>query len=248
MYGLGIIIIILFVPAAIMLKYVPMRERPYKVLTEATAAAALGILFVFVLASSTGVSLGERLGEMSDQAINILLANESFMNNSALAEMSADEIRKALSVFYTLLINSLPGILLIITAIFSYIEYILITKALASKVDNIRKLPEFKNFTLPKSALWGWLTVFGAAWLVSRGFDIGEMVLINIGILMEFSFVVQGSAVIFYFMDSRRIPKPVAVIIIFLFISTRMTQTLLFTFGVVDLVFNFRSRMNRKSL
>ena len=248
MYGLGIILIILFVPAAIMLKYIPMRERPYKVLTEAAAAAALGILFVFVLASSTGVSLGERLGEMSDQAIEILLANESFMNNSTLTEMNAEEIRKVLSLFYTLLINSLPGILLIITAVVSYVEYILIAKVLAKKVDSVRKLPEFKNFTLPKSALWGWLTVFGAAWLISRGFDIGEMVLINIGILMEFSFVVQGSAVIFYFMDSRRIPKPVAVIIIFLFIGTRMTQTLLFTFGVVDLVFNFRSRMTRKSL
>lgn len=248
MYGLGIILIILFIPAVIMIKYIPLRERPYKVLTEGTIAATLGILFVFVLASSTGVSLGERLGEMSDQAIDILLANESFMNNAALAEMSREEIIKALSAFYALLINSLPGILLVATVILSYIEYILIAKVVSRKMDNVRKLPEFKNFSLPKSALWGWLTVFGAAWLISKSFDIGAMVLINIGILMEFSFVVQGAAVIFYFMESKRVPKVVAAIVVFLFISTRITQTMIFMIGVGDLVLNFRSRMSRKPL
>lgn len=248
MYGLAIILIIFIVPAAIMLKYIPLRERPYKVLTEGTVAAAVGIIFVFMIAASTGISLGARLGEMTDQAIEILISNPSFMNNSAIAEMSAEEVRKVLSLFYAMMINSLPGILLIVTAIISYVEYQLITRTLARKNENIRMLPEFRQFSLPKSALWGWLTVFGASWLISQGSDIGAVVLANIGLLMEFSFVLQGTAVLLYYFDSRRIPKPIAVILIILFISTRITQTLIFMIGVGDLVFNLRSRMSRKPI
>jgi len=248
MYGLAILLIIFIVPAAIIIKNVPLRERPYKVLLEGTIAAALGIIFVFMIASITGISLGERLGELTDQAIQILISNESFMNNSAIAEMSAEEVRKALSLFYAMMINSLPGILLMFTIIVSYIEYRLIARIMARKNDNVRFLPEFKNFSLPKSALWGWLIVFFASWLISQGTHIGAVVLANVGLLMEFSFVLQGIAVLLYYFDSRRLPKPIAVILIILFISTRITQTFIFMLGVGDLVFNLRGRMARKSI
>ncbi len=246
MYGLAILLIIFIVPAAIIIKYIPMRERPYGILVQATIAAALLIIFVFMIASTTGISLGERLGELTDQAIQILISNESFMSNSAIAGMSVEEVRKALSLFYAMMINSLPGMLLMVTAIISYIEYRLISRIMARKNDNVRLLPEFKQFSLPKSALWGWLIVFFASWLISQGTHIGAVVLANIGLLMQFSFLLQGIAVLLYYFDSRRLPKPVSVILIILFISTRITQTLIFMIGVGDLVFNLRSRMTRK--
>lgn len=245
MYSLGLILIILLIPAMVIPKNIAIRETPYKVVLEGFIATSVGILFLFVVASATGVSLGEQLASMVEQLIPGLMSNEGFVGSSIFSGMTSPEIQSQLSIIYTIMINSLPGYLLVLATLTSYFEYIFIGKLMSGKIRDLRKLPAFYTFTWPKSGAWGWLIIFGGSWILSNNFDIGSLVLTNVQILMEYYFFVQGAAVLFFFCEKKKWPKFVPPLLVLAFGITPISRGVIFILGLLDLILDLRTRMDR---
>jgi uncharacterized protein YybS (DUF2232 family) len=242
---LGLFLVILVLPAMVIPKNMALGERPYKVVLEAFLAAALGILFVFILTAASGMGLGEQLAMAMKETVEWMVADERILNHPLFSGRSATEIQGQLISTYTVIINSLPGTLLVLAALSSYFEYILIAKIGSKGPKEIRKLPHFRSFSWPRQGIWGWLAIFIASWIFSKDFEIGALVLSNVNVLMEFYFVVQGAAVVFFFGHQKKWPGWVPPLAVLVLSVPRISRIFLFILGVTDLVLNLRDRMER---
>lgn len=70
----------------------------------------------------------------------------------------------------------------------------------------------------------------------------------SLELLFTFIFSIQGLAVIFFFGYSKKIPKPVVLIVSGIFIFTWLGQTFLFLLGLTDLVLEIRKRYTQTNL
>lgn len=245
MYSLGLFLIIVLIPAMVIPKNIAIKERPYKVVLEALIATSVGILFLFVLATMTGGSLGEQLAEMVNRMIPVIMENEVFLKNPIFSEMTPSEVQNQLLSIYTIMINSLPGYLLVMASLTSYFEYTLIAKLMSGKLRDVRRLPAFHTFSWPKSGVWGWLIIFGGSWILSKSVDIGPLVLGNVQILMEYYFFVQGAAVLFFFGVRKKWPKFVPILLVIVFSISPISRGIIFMLGLGDLILNIRDRMDQ---
>ena len=243
---LGLLLVILVLPAMVIPKNMALGERPYKVVLEAFLAAALGILFVFILTAASGSGLGEQLAFTMKELVEMMVKEDAIIHNPAFAGKTVEEIQSQLTAVYTLMINSLPGTLLVMAAIISYFEYILIAKLASKGAREVRKLPRFRSFSWPRQGIWGWLLIFVASWILSKDFEIGSLVLSNVNVLMEFYFVVQGAAVVFFFGHQKKWPGFIPPLVVALLSAFAISRILLLMLGITDLVLNLRNRMERR--
>ncbi len=246
MYSLVLFLIIVLVPAVVIPKNIVLKERPYKVVLQGFVASSVGILILFIVATITGGSLGEQFALMVDQMIPALVANEGISGNPIFKDMTPAEIKTQLSLIYTLMINSLPAYLLILASLTSYFEYTFIAKLMSGKIRDIRRLPAFANFSWPKSGVWGWLIIFAGSVVLSNTLDIGKLVLLNVQILMEYYFFLQGASVAFFLADKKKWPKFVPPLVVIIFALSPISRGLIFMLGLIDLVINIKSRLDQR--
>jgi uncharacterized protein YybS (DUF2232 family) len=245
MYSLALFLIIVLIPAMVIPKNIAAKERPYKVILEALIATSVGILFLFVVATATGASLGEQLAAMVDNMIPALMTNEGFLGNPIFSKMTPAEVQIQLSLIYAMMINSLPGYLLVMASLTSYFEYTFIAKLMSGKIRDVRKLPVFSTFSWPKSGAWGWLIIYGGSLILSNTFDIGPLVLRNVQILMEYYFFVQGAAVVFFFGARKKWPKFVPPLLVVALSISPISRGIIFILGLTDLIINIRNRIDQ---
>lgn len=245
MYSLALFLIILLVPAVVILKNIGRREQAYKVVLQAFVASSVAILILFVVATLTGSSLGEYFAATVDQMIPILMSNDGLSGNPIFSDMTPAEIKTQLSLIYTMMINSLPGYLLVVASLTSYFEYTFISKLISGKIPDVQKMPTFSTFTWPKSGVWGWLIIFGGSWILSNALDFGSLVLLNVQILMEYYFFIQGAAVVFFFAARKGWPKFVPPLVVAVFALSPISRGIIFMLGLIDLILNLRNRMDQ---
>ncbi len=245
MYSLALFLIIVLVPAMVILKNITLKENPYKVVLQAFVLTSVGILILFVVATTTGASLGEQFAATVDQMIPLLMSNEGLSENPIFSDMTSAEIKMQLSLIYTMMINSLPGYLLVVASFASYFEYTFISKIMSAKIQDVRKLPMFSTFSWPKSGVWGWLIIFGGSWVLSNTVNFGPLVLLNVQILMEYYFFVQGAAVVFFLASRKKWPKFVPPLVVLVFALSPISRGIIFMLGLTDLILNIRNRMDQ---
>jgi len=147
----------------------------------------------------------------------------------------------SLGEFMRLLKLALPAALLTTAIIMTFVNYWL-ARLILNRLGT--KLPWLKSFRLwrfPWYLAWGYI-LGQALLLVTQGQGNGNLwfgVGLNLQILFNYVFLLQGLAILWFFLDKANLPKLVRWIII-IFVFNPLFTTLVVWLGVLDTWFNFR--------
>ena len=247
MYTLIIFSAVVFLPLPIMAKAAKKTGSGYRAILEGVIGVAMAMVLFFVIAAVSGVPVGQTIsGDLQTMSEN-LSVNSDFIKLTGLGDLSFAERVTTITQLYTYAINALPGVVLSWATIIAYFEYIMISKASLKTSAPWPQLPKFKDFSMPRKALWGWILIYLLTWIVvSLDFMESDVLQINIQLLFELVFQIQGMSVIFYFCDNKKLPKIVAILLSIVFMCTNVGKFLLVFMGFLDLGFGLRKIITKR--
>ena len=247
MYVTLLMLVMFIVPIPIIVGRMKRQKPPYQTILDGIIGVALGSVFLFILSSVSGQPLSETLMSTFDTFSDFMLNNGKLMNSLGMADFSPEEKKEFVKVLFTTAVEGLPAVILMYATIISYFEYMFIAKMINYNGVKVPVLEKIKHFTLPRNAITGFVIIFVLSWLVTViGLIHGNMLTMNVNMLFEFAFALQGMAVIFYFGDTKNYPKFVSIVIAFIFMCNGLGRLVLFVVGVIDLVIGLREKISRK--
>lgn len=247
MYTLIIFSVLVFLPLPLMASAARKTNNGYRAIFEGVLGVAIAMMLMFIIASFTGNPVGRAI------ASDLRLFCETAANSNQIVSMLGmekvpyNERVNTLTKVYTYAINALPATMIVWSTIIAYFEYMLISRVSRKAKHPLPELAKLKDFSMPKKALWGWILIYLMTFAVTLlGFMDSSVLQINIQVLFQFAFQIQGLAVVFYFCDSKKWPKIVAVILCLVFFPTAIGQMLLCVIGFLDLGFELRKIITRR--
>ncbi|HML35965.1 MAG TPA: DUF2232 domain-containing protein [Bacillota bacterium] len=245
MYTLLILLVMIFIPIPVMMRYMLSGRNAYRGILEGSLSAIMGVSLIFlVFWAMTGVTFFEALTHSLNQ-INI-----SDMNMGGyyfgMKEFSPDTMERALDSMKEMMKLAVPGTLIVFCMVIAYVNYAAISWFIRKTGKKVSALPPLRAFSLPKNILIGSLIVYLLSYItVNMGIIDKSLMMFNLEMLFTFVFSIQGLAVIFCFGYIKKIPKFVLLIISAIFIFTWLGQTFLFLLGLSDIVLNIRKRISQ---
>ena len=244
-----LIMLIIVIPAPVMLRHMLSGRNAYRGVLEGSLSAMTGVAALFLL---YWIMTGETFFDTLNSALSRISVEDMNMNAYTLMgakPLGADEMQLMLDNMKETTKLAIPGLLIIFCMIIAYVNYAVLSWALAKRVKRVSSLPPFRSFSLPKNSVIGSLVIYLLAYLtVDMGIIDQKLIMFNLEMLFTFVFSVQGLAVVFYFGYRKRIPKLVVAVIAGIFYLTWFGQTFLFFLGLVDVVFDIRKRFSQTNL
>lgn len=249
MYLLLIYFLILVVPIAVMPGYIRTgKMSPYRTVMQATLIVTVMTVIVFMVASMTGEGIFAQLQELIDDMAKDLAKNPMIEDSLNLASVSKADRVEVISAIYKSAFAVMPATIMAMSAVVSYIEYIIISKIMSRRVATVRRMPKFREFTWPGSALMGIMGMYLLSWLLTKtGVFADSMVYMNIDFLFNFMFSLQGVSVVLMFCHMKRIPKAIGIIAAVILWMTYFGRMALLIVGMIDLVFGIKKRIKGRS-
>lgn len=249
MYLLLIYFLILVVPIAVMPGYIRTgKMSPYRTVMQATLIVTVMTVIVFMVASMTGEGIFAQLQELIDDMAKDLAKNPMIEDSLNLASVSKADRVEVISAIYKSAFAVMPATIMAMSVVVSYIEYIIISKIMSRRVATVRRMPKFREFTWPSSALMGIMGMYLLSWLLTKtGVFADSMVYMNIDFLFNFMFSLQGVSVVLMFCHMKRIPKAIGIIAAVILWMTYFGRMALLIVGMIDLVFGIKKRIKGRS-
>ena len=249
MYLLLIYFLILVVPIAVMPGYIRTgKMSPYRTVMQATLIVTVMTVIVFMVASMTGEGIFAQLQELIDDMAKELAKNPMIEDSLNLASVSKADRVEVISAIYKSAFAVMPATIMAMSVVVSYIEYIIISKIMSRRVTTVRRMPKFREFTWPGSALMGIMGMYLLSWLLTKtGVFADSMVYMNIDFLFNFMFSLQGVSVVLMFCHMKRIPKAIGIIAAVILWMTYFGRKALLIIGMIDLIFGIKKRIKGRS-
>ena len=249
MYLLLIYFLILVVPIAVMPGYIRTgKMSPYRTVMQATLIVTVMTVILFMVASMTGEGIFAQLQELIDDMAKDLAKNPMIEDSLNLASVSKADRVEVISAIYKSAFAVMPATIMAMSVVVSYIEYIIISKIMSRRVATVRRMPKFREFTWPGSALMGIMGMYLLSWLLTKtGVFADSMVYMNIDFLFNFMFSLQGVSVVLMFCHMKRIPKAIGIIAAVILWMTYFGRMALLIVGMIDLVFGIKKRIQGRS-
>ena len=249
MYLLMLYFLILVVPIAVMPGYIRTgKMSPYRTVMQATLIVTVMTVIVFMVASMTGEGIFAQLQELIDDMAKELAKNPMIEDSLNLASVSKADRVEVISAIYKSAFAVMPATIMAMSVVVSYIEYIIISKIMSRRVTTVRRMPKFREFTWPGSALMGIMGMYLLSWLLTKtGVFADSMVYMNIDFLFNFMFSLQGVSVVLMFCHMKRIPKAIGIIAAVILWMTYFGRMALLIIGMIDLIFGIKKRIKGRS-
>lgn len=248
MYSNIMMLLILILPIPMLVNGLKRGENPYRVVLKGAVLSGVGIAFIFIAAQLAGNGVGKEIDRVIDQVSRMLAGNDQMAQMMGLESDSRTERIAAYKKIYSAGADILPAVMLITAVIVSYIEGLIIGRLIKVNGRPLNPVPPIREFTLPRNTIMGWMLIFIASWILKAvGFSGGRMILANVNLLFEFTFALQGMALIFLFAYKKKIPKIVPVIAVIILWFTSIGQTIMFFAGILDLLLSLRARISGKN-
>jgi len=246
MYSLIILLIIIFIPIPVMMKNMLSGRNAYRGILEGSMSAVTGVALVFLMFwSLTGVTFFEVLNSALNQ-ININDMNLSSYYMMGINDLEPEAMELALDKIKEITKLAFPGTLIVFCLVIAYLNYAAISWMIKKSGRKISGLPPFRSFSLPKNIVIGALIVYLLSYITANmGIIDKDLIMFNLELLFTFIVSIQGLAVLFYFGQTKQIPKIVLYVISAVFLFTWLGQTFLFLLGLTDLVLDLRKRFSR---
>lgn len=149
---------------------------------------------------------------------------------------------------YNQLIMLIPSLISIFGVFITFINYFFTGIILRGMGYGLIKSPRLSQFELPKDIILGVGAMLLTAYLLNRfQFQYSQALLANITFLISIVFLIQGLAIIDYFLKKRKTKLIFRVIIIVLNVIFVPIWTIIIMLGLVDSVFDLRKLRRPKS-
>ena len=148
---------------------------------------------------------------------------------------------------YEMLLKLIPGLTIsfvIIGVVFIFFEG---TAILHRRGQEMPYYFPFRDMSFPRRMIYGFLILFllgmlaGALSLVDR-----NVLLVNLSLVMWTLVCIQGTAVLDYLWHRPHFPRFIYIILVILAVISTVGTVVLFVVGILDLVINFRARIDAK--
>ena len=180
------------------------------------------------------------------ESLNMLY--ESYKASLTFAEEvmgQAPITEKELALIFEMLDYTIPAIITISVFMMTFIIITVDLPILRRLGIAVPKFAPFKEMRLPRSILWYYLIVLTISLFVSP--EVGSTVYVivqNFSVVLYILFVLQGMSLLFYYVDEKRLPRILKVIVVLFSIPLYSFVMLI---GILDLGFNIRSYVTGKS-
>lgn len=244
MYLLLIYFLIPVMPLIIMPGYIRSGSiSPYRTVLQATLITTASAAVVLMAASIMGQGLFGQLrmlaADMAEQIGNAPMMEDAF-NMAAMDEADRIEMFRQL---YEQAFAVLPACVMVMSAVFAYLEYIILSKIMGRR-RSVNMMPPFREFSLPVGAMMGIVGMYLAAWILTEaGVFTNNMMYMNIDFLFDFTFSIQGVSVVLMFCHMKRLPKILGAVAVVILWMTYIGKMFLVIMGMFDLMFNFKGRI-----
>lgn len=245
MYSILILLIIILAPLPIMIKYMLDRKSAYRGIFEGILSAITVVTIVFMFSQIvTGVTIFERFDALLSNINMTDIYPPSMYEFFGFNDLDASELETAMNNIKEAMKISIPGSIIIWTSILAYFNFRIISWLLRKSGKEVSKLPPFKEFNLPKSAMLGSILIYFLSYLASNmGIIDKNLIMYSIQLLFSFIFSIQGLAVLFFYGSLKKVPNIVLIIIAAILLSTEIGKTVLFIIGLTDIAFDIRKRL-----
>ncbi len=215
------------------------KMKPYYILGATTIAGICTTVFSIFLASEImGVSIIENMQEIFRQSLDIQEYMYSITGANAESMEKVEEMMRMMSDMVTVII---PSAIIMAAFFSSYVNYTLATLVLKRTGYSVDRFKPFRYFRLSKNAVQG-ILVIGILSILAGYLDIVDQqtLIINVYLLGQLVFMLQGLAVVLYFLNYYKISKILRIIIIVFLILNKMGGMALLVIGLVDIFINMR--------
>lgn len=241
---LAVSLLIFVFPMTFVMTYlIKKRRKSIEVLGISTVTFFILVILLVKLMEIKGINFIAILEESFSQAIMTQL---ELYQDMGLTSLELLERRDLLEGAYKQVLLIMPSIILIVSLVINYINYLLTTYVLDKMDIKLHKVPKFSRFKLPNNIILGILAIFIGFYSSKYiGFQYYEETFINLNVLIGVAFFIQGLAVIQYTFNRRKINHLIRIIlyVIFLFIAPVIT-----IIGIIDTIFDIRKLRGSRSL
>ncbi|MCX7827589.1 MAG: YybS family protein [Thermanaerothrix sp.] len=157
---------------------------------------------------------------------------------------SLEQVKAQLMQTFRMLPDMFPALITMASALDTYLSYT-VTRALSLRVSmgSLPALPKFSRWRFPKSVLWAFL--FSVVLSVAAGPE-GRGVLaqgaLNLRIVLQMLFFLQGAAVMWYFLERRGVSRGFRFLLAALLVLVPFLSGGAIMVGLLDIWWDFRTR------
>ena len=244
MYLLVIFFLILIIPFLVMPKHITANKKsPYEVIVISVLFICCASVLMFMTASMIGKGV---FSQRHDFVVDIskMAANDPMVTKALKFEDLSDGERTAMVIkVYDAALKLIPSCIVMMGTIVSYIAYIILSRSLNKRAP-VKLMPKFREFTFPNGAVVGLIIMYMLSWLLtSTGTFSDNSFYVNIDVLFDFIFFIQGMSVIFMLFYVKRIPKVFALILSVFMWYIFIGRTIFVMLGMFDLILGFKARL-----
>lgn len=243
MYLLIIFFLILIIPFLVMPKYITGHKPPYEAVIMSDIIICAVAALTFMIQGMTGEGMFTQLHNAVQDVVGIVANDSSVIKLLGIEELGSSERTELVGRLYDEAFKLIPVVVLMFGAIMSYIAYIIVSRSL-SKRSAVVLMPRFREFMLPGGAIFVVIGFYMLVWLltVSGTFESNSYYL-NIDLLFDFIFFVQGMSVVFMLFYLKRIPKGFALVVCLILWYIYIGRTILVVIGMFDVIFGLKGKM-----
>ena len=219
---------------------------PYRVVILSIMGICTMAAVIMMIASFSGQGIYAQLLEAAEVISDQTATNPAIKEALGAAGAADAEVSKFLMQMYSKGFLMIPGSILVMGAIVSYIAYIILSKIM-SKNGEVKKMPKFREFTFPHGTAMAVMIMYLIGWIMlDSGSKMGEIVYANFSMIFDAVFVLQGIAVIFMFFHFKKVPQVVSVVVSACMCVSSFGKTFMVLLGMADLFIGLRARMGSK--
>ncbi|MGI6736888.1 MAG: DUF2232 domain-containing protein [Anaerovoracaceae bacterium] len=247
MYASLTVILILLLPIPVLAFGLRRGDAPYRVIVYGACAGALGAVAVFAAAQLAGSSLGAEIDSSIHRLAEQLSSSEQMAQMMDLTDAGHDKRVQTYESYYSKAADVLPATLLIFGLIVSWLEGLMLGKAIRRDGRPLNPVPPFRELTLPRHTIAAWFVILIIAWILKAArVSGGALLLDNVNMLFTFTFALQGMSLVFAFAYRKHIPRVVPLIVVIVLWFTSIGQIILFFAGIIDLAVGLRDRIKNR--
>lgn len=225
---------------AIVMGYMMKKEySPGAVLAGGAAAALVSTGLSISLASA--ISGINAFGQMSEIFTQVTEMQIDLMQRMGMEAEKMEQMKKNLENTARMAVMVIPAAVMLSAVFLSYVNYVLTVYILNRIGYKAEHLPPLQNIRLPKSILAGSFLIILLT-LLTRYLNIihYETLVVNVFVVLQFIFFVQGIAVILYFMKAYGLTKPMRILIFLFLLFNQMGAFMVAIIGLTDSLVNLR--------
>lgn len=237
----GIFSLVAYAPLIVSIVYgIKNRKKSIEVLSISTLIFIVSLLAIIIIAGDVeGINIIAQLKDAFKQAIDMQI---EMLKEYQLTNFEIFQLKSKLENDFKFFLNTIPSIMIIISFIVVYINYLISSLILRKLGYGVVFIPRFSRFKLPRNIIAG-IGIMFIATLLLRSLKIFnfEAVVSNLYVLGFLAFFLQGLSVL----DYKLIQKKIGIIFrlfiltITIALSSLIGGALVIT-GILDVIFDFR--------